>query len=353
VFSAPISVTTTQTIKAIAVATGFTQSAVGSASYVIGSSGGTFASFCGTTGTANLEVLASCLHANPDFLAAFVDDFVVFAGCDSLQKEIDAGRVSYDATSAAACASGMSGLTCEQFATETLPAACDSVLTGNVGDGGSCYVDEDCATGWCDASAATCPGTCNPFVQVGQSCAPVVAEVPRCAPDLECEATTNLCVALSPVNGPCPCADGLWCDTSGGTPGTCRTPQTSGACDPAAVDQCAFGYVCAGAPSTCTPFVGLDGDCSASPDVCGLGYICDAGTNRCVSWPKLGETCSTDRPLCIGGYCDLFGTQTCLAYKPVGAACTFPIDLVACEPGSVCDQGTSTCVAQALTCQAP
>jgi chitobiase/beta-hexosaminidase-like protein len=349
VYSGAISVASSKTVKAVATATGFTASVVGSAAYTIGSGGTTdFTTLCQGSLSAFTTLETTCLHANPDFVNAFFTEG--FISCSVTGKEIAAGRVTYDATQGTACASAFGSLTCAQLDSSTAPAACASVLTGTVPNGSSCYLDEDCAAGWCDSTTSSCPGTCQAFAQLDQSCATATT----CAPGLECD-STQICKAPSAVNGACPCQDGLWCDTSGGTLGTCRASLTSGACDTLNLGQCSIGHVCVGTLSTtCQALVGLGGDCTAGAELCGLGYSCDTATNTCVSFPKLGEACSASNPVCIGTYCDLLGTLKCLAYKHIGDACSAATDFLACEPGSTCDAGTSTCTASAAeTCQAP
>jgi hypothetical protein len=349
VYSTQVSVGASGTLKAIATAPGYTTSAIGSATYTIGSGGGStdFTTLCQGSLTEARNLLVTCLHANPDYVTAFVTSGAF--DCTTLAKEIAAGRVVYNATQATACAAAIGSATCAVFDTPT-PAACATVLTGQVANGGSCYLDEDCSTGWCNSTASLCPGTCQAFAQLNQSCASV-----SCAPGLACD-SANTCKAESAANGTCPCQAGLWCDSSAASPGTCKAPQTSGTCKPANSGQCGVGYACVGAAGseTCQSLVGLGGDCTAGAALCGLGYSCDAGTHKCVSYPKVGETCGSSSPICIGGYCDVVGTQKCVAYKKIGDACTYPIDILACEPGSTCDQATSKCKASAsLTCQAP
>jgi hypothetical protein len=338
------------TLKAIATATGYTASAVGSATYTINTGGGgiDYPTLCQGSLTQAKDLLTTCLHWNPDYVNAIMTSGVF--ECTDIGKEITAGRVVYSPTQAAACAAALGAVTCALFSSPT-PAACDLVLTGTVANGGSCYLDVDCSTGWCNSTASTCPGTCQAFAQLGGSCATV-----SCGPGLTCDGTPRTCKAESAASGPCPCQAGLWCDDAV-SPGTCKVPQTSGACATSNAGQCAIGYACVGTPSTtCQSTVGLGGDCTASDTLCGLGYSCDAATHKCVSWPKLGEACgsSSSNMMCIASYCDVVVTNVCVAYKQVGAPCTYPIDIMACEPGSTCDAATSTCKASAtMTCQVP
>ena len=348
VYTAQVSVGASGTLKAIATAPGYTTSAVGSATYTINTGGGSidFTTLCQGSLTEAKNLWTTCLHANPDWVNSILTSGVF--DCTTIGKEIAAGRVVYSATQAAACAAALGALTCGLF-DSPVPAACDSVLTGTVANGASCYLDEDCANGWCNSTASTCPGTCQAFAQLDQSCASA-----QCAPGLDCD-STQTCKAESAANGPCPCQAGLWCDSSAGSPGTCKVPQTSGPCGTSNSGQCATGHVCVGSPSTtCQAMVGLGGNCAAGAALCGPGYACDTGTNQCVSYPKLGEACSTSKPICIAGYCDLNVTSKCVAYKMIGDACNPLTDFLACEPGSTCDTATSKCKAiAATTCQAP
>ncbi len=310
-----------------------------------GGGGTTITALCQTSLSSFRNLYTTCLHANPDFVnALFTDGFL---SCNTTSKEVTSGRVVYNASQGAACASALASLTCAQFGSSLTPAACATVLTGTVQTGGTCYEDDDCAAGTCSATAKACPGTCQPLAQLAQSCASLT-----CAGTLTCSAS-QVCVAPSAVNGACPCQDGLWCDSSSASPGTCKAPQTSGACNATNDGQCALGTTCAGTASpTCMPLVGLQGDCSADASLCGFGYTCDVASHRCVGFPKVGEACGATNPVCIGGFCDLAGTQKCVAYKDLGAACSLPADFLACGLGASCDASTSKCVASA-TCQAP
>jgi hypothetical protein len=349
-YTAPVAVAASATLKAIATATGYTQSAVGSAAYVINTGGGStdFATLCQNSLTDDRNLLTTCLHANPDYVNAFLTSGVF--DCTIIGKEITAGRVAYNATQASACSAALGSLTCALFTSDT-PAACASVLTGTVANGAPCYIDEDCATGTCNSTASTCPGTCQAYAQLNQSCATA-----SCAPGLSCDATQT-CKAESAVGGPCPCQTGLWCDSSGASP-VCKAALALGASCSTANDQCNALTMCAGTPATCQSFVGLGASCTpgSSPfdSLCGIGYLCDSVTSKCVSFPKVGEACGTSNPICIASYCDQLATQKCVAYKKIGDACSYPLDILACEPGSTCDAATSKCKASApLICQAP
>ena len=352
VYASPIAVAASGTLKAMAAAPGHAASPIASATYVIAPSGGpiAFDTFCQGSLDAFRRLVASCFHGNPEYVNAV--NPVGFFDCVAAGKELAAGRVAYDAAQGGGCLAALSSFGCADLRASSLPAACQSTLTGQVAGGGACFADEDCAAGWCDTSS-TCPGTCRQFAPLGGSCA-----TSRCAPGLECDGT-GTCRSRSALNGPCPCQRGLWCDASAGVAGTCRAPQTSGACRLTNLDQCEVGFTCVGSPSpTCQPLVGLGGDCSAGDAVCGLGlgYSCDLATNRCVSSPRLGEACTPSHPICIGGYCDVLGTQRCLPYKHIGDACALPEDANACEPGSAChaDAGSSHFTCKSFQeCQAP
>ena len=338
------------TLKAIATATGYTTSAIGSATYTIGSGGGSiaFTTLCQVSLTEVRNLLMTCLHANPDYVNSLVTSGAF--DCTAIAKEIAAGRVVYDGTQATACATALESTTCAAFSAAS-PAACDTVLTGQVANGGSCYLDEDCSTGWCNSTVSLCPGTCQAFAQLDQGCATTT-----CAKGLACD-STQTCKAEAAVNGPCPCQAGLWCDSSAASPGTCRTPQTSGTCKSTNSGQCAVGYACVGTTGseTCQSMVGLGGDCTAGSDLCGLGYSCDAGTHQCVSYSTVGQTCSISSPTCIGSYCEVVYSQKCQPYLHIGDGC-FPVDNAfgVCGPGATCDSGTFKCKASPpVTCQAP
>jgi hypothetical protein len=347
-YTAQVSVGASVTLKAIATATGYTTSAIGSATYTIGSGGGgtDFATLCQGSLTDARNLFLTCLHANPDYVNSIITSGLY--DCTATAKEITAGRIVYNSTQATACAAAIGSVTCTDFITPT-PAACDTVLTGQVANGAACYLDEDCSTGWCNSTASLCPGTCQPFAQLNQSCASV-----QCAKGLSCDA--QVCKAESPANGPCPCQAGLWCDSSGASP-VCKAALALGASCSTTDDQCNALTKCAGTPATCQSFVGLGASCTpgTSPfdSLCGLGYLCDSVTNKCVSFPKVGDTCGPET-ICIGGYCDLALTGKCVAYKKIGDACS-AVDFFACEPGSTCDlTGTGKCVkSAATTCQAP
>jgi hypothetical protein len=327
-YVAPINVAATTTVKAIATAPGFTQSAVGSATYTISSGGGgpTFAAFCQSAFDSYYNLFVSCLHGNPDFWSSQNVNFAF--GCADTAKDIAAGRVVYDPAQAAACQAAIGALTCQSIAAGSVPTACSAAIHGALPAGGLCYTDLSCQAGTCSATPSTCPGGCVAFAQLGQSCATL-----SCDPSLVCSGGT--CVTPSAAGGACPCQDALWCDTTGGAPGTCRAPQTSGTCNSSISGQCALGYTCVGSPTTCQSLVGLNGDCTASPELCGIGYNCVA--NRCVSYPKLGESCGASAPLCIGSYCNvLAASPVCVAYKQLGEPCPVGFE---CGPGLTCTAG--------------
>ncbi|HTP52209.1 MAG TPA: chitobiase/beta-hexosaminidase C-terminal domain-containing protein [Anaeromyxobacteraceae bacterium] len=340
VYSGAFQVSTTTTVMAIATATGYTTSNVGSATYTINSGTTTFASFCSSIYGSAINILTGCLHANPSVFTGsnpILNDVCAVEG-----NEVTAGRATFNAANAAACESAVTGETCAELESGNIPSVCTGVIAGAVANGGSCYVSFDCASGTCNSTTSTCPGTCVAYATQGQSCASA-----DCAPGLVCSSTLT-CVTPSGAGGACPCAEGFWCnsaDKSGGSTGTCTAQQTSGACA-VSNDQCALGYVCASATLTCLPFVGSGGSCTASSDVCGYGYLCVSGT--CQSWPGAGSPCSISAPYCLDSFCNVFATSpTCTAYLANGASCNPLLGGLQCQSGNCVGTGTTG------TCQAP
>lgn len=355
-YTGPVQVASSLTLEAIATATGYSPSAVASASYVIGTGGGTtFLTACNAVFDKQLSLIETCQVANPLLVAA---EFGPGNFCSALQKEITAGLIAYDANQGTACVDALASLTCAdlfQGGDGFVPPSCLAALTGTVAPGGTCYSTEDCqqsqTTNYCTAvpEGLTCPGTCHAYAALGGSCTSAA-----CAPGQVCTGTPLTCRAKAAAGGPCPCRDDLWCDTSGGGAGVCTAFQPLGAACVKGSDHCIQGTKCAGAPSTCQGLVGLGATCDPTDSLCGIGWECDAGTNKCVSWPTLGQPCSLTLPFCIASYCDFLATSpTCKALLADGAACNPGLFGIDCASRS-CNVGTQTCdPSPLLTCSMP
>jgi hypothetical protein len=332
-YAGPVLVDASKTLKAIADAPGFTTSAVGSAAYVISTGGGSdFLTVCNGLWDKQISLMTTCLHANPDWVAATVGTSASF--CDGLQKEITAGLITFNASQGAACSSAVAALTCDALSSGggvTIPAECTAALTGTVGTGGTCYSGNDCSNGFCtwDLPTGTCPGTCQAYAALGADCTSKL-----CVEGQVCDSSggTPTCKAEAGAGGACPCQSGLWCDTSGGGAGVCMLPLADGASCSTANDHCSLFSRCTGTPATCKAFVGLGATCDPGDSLCGPGYDCDAGTNKCVSWPKVGEACTS---VCIGGFCDFTLTSpVCKAYLADGATCNPALFGTDCASGN-------------------
>ena len=292
---------------------------------------GSFSGICQSLFNAQIDLLTSCFHANP----AFVNWQVATQQglCAAFDAEIAAGRIHYDATQGQACSAALQGLGCAQVSQANgldTPAACQASLVGQVATGGTCYVSNDCATGFCtwDLPSGTCPGTCQPYAGLGQDCAASL-----CAPGQLCHYDETLLRSVcatqaTAAGGPCPCAWNLWCDPSGATP-TCRAMLAQGASCDANLDHCATGLVCLGTPPTCRAMVGGGSACTPGSGIgeCGFGYRCDDGTSKCVSWPVLGESC-LDFPQCLASFCNAQANPTSPTCQPLLA------DGATCDPGA-------------------
>jgi len=298
-----------------------------------------FLELCRAARSSGVDRYANCMHANP---AAFRTGPDV---CGEVQKMIDGGTVGYDASRADGCLAALRAATCADLLAAFEPAACTGLLTGRVASGAPCHMSEECAAGYCTSEyTSSCPGTCRPLVALGGDCTS-----DPCAEGLDCGGTgmTPTCQPLGGLNAPCPCQDAYWCDFSGGPPGVCRAPKTSGPCW--YLYECAFGlgYTCAGAaPLANPPVLGacvatVGGGAACGPAVpCGLGYTCTgpaAGPLTCNSWPAVDAPCDPLQPTqCLQGYCDATLAQPkCARLKAGGDACVSGLE---CE-SFVCTAG--------------
>jgi hypothetical protein len=344
------------------VGTGPASAASNSVTPSAGSGGTDWATMCGNFNgdySGATGYLVTCLHFNPAELAALDQSLLSnLFGCGEIQKEITANLVTFDQAKGSQCLSAVSGKTCPQlFALldGPEPTSCATMLTGTVAAAGNCYNDRDCASGYCDETALTCPGQCHALVATGAAC----TSDTQCASGQVCDNGSGglFCTVASTTAGAsCPCGNGLWCD-SGGT-GKCQAViQAGGACT-ATNAQCASGTICLA--GTCQAIVGQGAACTPGSSyfdsVCGLGYYCDA-TSHCASWPTSGQACSTPSattPPCIASYCPyLAQSPTCTATLANGATCNPTYFGQDCTSGD-CDSGTQKCVAAtALVCAIP
>jgi hypothetical protein len=83
---------------------------------------------------------------------------------DVVRDSVNAGRILYNQSQAAACIGTIDFGTCAQYfgGTSQLPAACDQALVGQIPDGQQCNHDLECSspTSWCGDTQV-----CEPFQQ--------------------------------------------------------------------------------------------------------------------------------------------------------------------------------------------
>jgi hypothetical protein len=250
--------------------------------------------------------------------------------------------------------------------------ACADVFSGNAGVHEPCFIDDECTSGLCSATAEQCPGTCVALPGAGEAClfsiAPNNRPISFCAAGLECAERSRICVAagaegtrcrraedcltglgcyLSGVCGPCPgtrypdvcvhdfpaaggcvVSDRLWSDDcrgrqfcagtaqrDGTLDGTCLGPHSLGeACLPSAVTGCGLPLVCDPVSSTCAEPPRIGSPCF---DFCATGGYCEDEVHVCAPQKANGETCRRSSE-CRGGACD-------------GGVCAMPTPLAACH----------------------
>ncbi len=220
--------------------------------------------------------------------------------------------------------------------------------------GGTCVIDDDCASGSCDQGiccAASCTATCKSCVAGTGACQTVTnADDPSsCKGESTCDATGNCKkkrARACSAPGDCAsgfCVDGVCCDractgtceacdapnagtctTIPGKPHGARTCATDGsacggACSGTVADRCAFPDVATGCASTCADGLRNAGACDGKgacilqgPRPCPGNYAClDPKTCRttCTTNAECARSYGCEAGKCVPvAYCD--GQQT-------------------------------------------
>jgi hypothetical protein len=204
--------------------------------------------------------------------------------------------------------------------TESLPAACQFILTGTLAVGATCQVGAQCQSGGCtpsseDGGGASACGTCSTLVPLGGSCS-----VPN---------TT--------------CGPNAYCGLSGGA------------------YVCLSESVDAGPP---LPTVGAGAACdTADGGVCGAGLTCTASyTCETTTYAAAGQPCDVFAKMCLVGDCTNAGANKlpdggvqdtpgiCPAVIPDGQPCDPTSTTSTCDTFAQCIQGSCQLALVASTC---
>jgi hypothetical protein len=282
------------------------------------------ASFCDTVGEAWAARLSACYGGPRSTWESTL--LLEREVCMNWQSGITAGRIKYDATQAAACASSSSALDCLALRTGqfAFPAACQAAIQGTVAEGGVCFTDVDCAgAGKCEQASACTAGTCVAATSIpaGERCQPTKA----CVVGYRCVAGTCMPALPPPL--------GLGQSCVG---------------DPFSV-HCDAGLGCDGRSLVCARLIPVAGHCLQFQDLCEAFSYCSSTTGTCVTPPAAGDACgsitssSEAVPCQVGNRCKLAansGIGTCVAQAAVGGACTFNEDCLSDD----CQASTGTCM---------
>ena len=297
-----------------------------------------------------------------------------------LPEAVSTGQAAFDAQAARDCLTGLQAFPCADLLAHlsSRPGlaveACQDVLSGTAGEGDACFLGIECAAGLHCVFGQSCPGHCQPFVQVGGACdfeswcdldeafclegccqllpAEVGAscsETGMCMAPLGCSPETQTCRAASLQGQPCGpeeghCLTGLICFAAGPSEaGTCQPLRkrsescfndsqcsakgeegllvcVGGFCDiaPGPEEPC-YGFLCNGAwcdTSSITPTckaLPTRGEACALGALCGRGLRCDQGL--CVPVLDAGEACTSPAQCedgrCFGGRCVAAGEPPC------------------------------------------
>jgi hypothetical protein len=237
--------------------------------------------------------------------------------CTALPSRTEACRNESECGSLDACVRDPDARTCVEGGDVDAPCSFESPCAADL----RCVADRcatlpdvggDCAATFECVAGATCDGSvCVTSPGLGERCA---TNLPRCAPGLGCNPTTEQCDTGGADGEQCHftgnvdlCADGLGCSFEA-TGNYCRPlSSTGGPCtndhNCGGDDYCDFGTL------VCTPRLG-DGAACSDGNECSAGLACQPGTGgaACRPLPALGEACSYDcggDAVCegVGGIC--------------------------------------------------
>jgi hypothetical protein len=172
-------------------------------------------------------------------------------------------------------------------------------VRGTFPDDSSCFLDAQCAGGYCAAGALFRCGKCRPLPRVGDPCSFYCDYSVEARVELACDLTTKQCVL---------------------------PPRAGERCSASAL-QCARGLVCLASGVCTVPKARLGESCVAGCDegACGLSGLCEP-----QDLPAVGEPCIPavpEGPNCLASaYCRSTGATSadgvCESTKPVGIPCT-------------------------------
>jgi hypothetical protein len=284
-----------------------------------------------------------------------------------------AGRLSFDGSQATACLGSPWPLACRQgLLAPTPPPSCAAVFTAAIGDGGACYLNEECLGGLC-VTGSSCPGYCQ-----AAAAAPLSdggGELCPCAAGLTC--AQGLCWAGAAGGAACKsafdCQPGFYCSPSHGS--TCQ-PQV-GQCEACTENliesqdawsgQCQPGLFCGGlfaidgglSPNALVPGVCVTPRAEGAPCVsvitpaelngpvtgCLPGLDCIGGV--CALPPSQGPCLVDDTPCLVGTAACFVGTGECQALSD--SLC----NPASCVPGLSCVNGTCVASISPPSCPEP
>jgi hypothetical protein len=235
----------------------------------------------------------------------------VFFAQQQLVADVNAGKIIYNGSAAAACLSTFSSLGCTLSDLTSSPTqSCVDAIKGTVPDGGACFDAEECVSQRCNLSACAgamcCAGTCTATVPVGGACS---------------------------LSGP-GCADGAFCKRGAvGSAGTC-TPDIAAGQSCGSLDNCVPGKFCIIVPPA---VVGICTNAPSEGEPCPAGFcdaradVCDQTTKTCVRRIAVGGPCASTSACVSYANCNT-ATMKCVARVGGGGACATPADCVAGLP---------------------
>jgi len=220
---------------------------------------------------------------------------------DDVVDRVEAGEKAYDGTGAALCLADLESHLADCHGDyEGWPASCNLVVTGRLGEGGKCDLDEDCLE--------------HLFCWRKQCSRQPVKDEPcfdnwYCAEGLFCR-SGQTCRPAGEAGEPCPegyysCAAGLFCDYPGGT---CEPFLKAGDyCVDQYYQACELHLYCSYQTQTCQPYPGEGGNCWETDGICLGGYYCgDEG--KCMPQSEGGSECDQHKQ-CLSGRCSGYACE--------------------------------------------